>query len=103
MSVISSGGKLIRVHIKHSPISKLESNEVALKSECVKLREISIMLISCGIAISVLLMMFIGLSLISTTLNQISSCREKIIGYEQKGYYSSLDQFWSAESYCYRL
>jgi hypothetical protein len=47
--------------------------------------------------------MFIGLSLISTTLNQISSCREKIIGYEQKGYYSSLDQFWSAESYCYRL
>jgi hypothetical protein len=35
------------------------------------------------------------------TMDDISNCRKKIIESEQKGYYSSLEQFRLAESYCY--
>ena len=35
------------------------------------------------------------------TMDDISACRQKIIGSEQMGYYSSPDQFRLAESYCY--
>ena len=35
------------------------------------------------------------------SMDDISACRQKIIGSEQMGYYSSPDQFRLAESYCY--
>ena len=35
------------------------------------------------------------------SMDDISACRQKIIGSEQIGYYSSPDQFRLAESYCY--
>jgi hypothetical protein len=35
------------------------------------------------------------------SMDDISACRQKIIGAEQMGYYSSPDQFRLAESYCY--
>jgi hypothetical protein len=35
------------------------------------------------------------------SMDEISACRQKIIGSEQLGYYSSPDQFRLAESYCY--
>ena len=57
---------------------------------------------------------FLGIVLISTlvspvmitsssglSMDDISACRQKIIGSEQMGYYSSPDQFRLAESYCY--
>ena len=54
---------------------------------------------------TVLITMVISpLLIISTsglTMNDISDCRKKIIESEQKGYYSSPDQFRLAESYCY--
>ena len=55
---------------------------------------------------------FLGIVLISTlvvmitsssrlSMDDISACRQKIIGSEQMGYYSSPAQFRLAESYCY--
>lgn len=35
------------------------------------------------------------------SMDDISACREKIIGFEQTGYYSSPEQFKTAESFCY--
>lgn len=35
------------------------------------------------------------------SMDDISVCRAKIIGFEQIGYYSSLEQFRTAESFCY--
>src|SRR5574341_726836 len=35
------------------------------------------------------------------SMDDISACREKIIGFEQIGYYSSPEEFRTAESFCY--
>lgn len=35
------------------------------------------------------------------SMDDISSCRQKIIGFERLGYYSSQEQFRLAESYCH--
>jgi hypothetical protein len=35
------------------------------------------------------------------SMDDISACRVKIIGFEQIGYYSSPEQFRTAESFCY--
>jgi hypothetical protein len=35
------------------------------------------------------------------TMDEISSCRQDIIKSEQMGYYSSPEQFRTAESFCY--
>jgi hypothetical protein len=35
------------------------------------------------------------------SMDEISACREKIISSEQMGYYSSPEQFRTAESFCY--
>jgi len=37
----------------------------------------------------------------SLSMDEISSCRQKIISSEQMGYYSSPEQFRLAESFCY--
>ena len=53
----------------------------------------------------VLILMLVSPAMITSSsglgMDDISACRQKIIGSEQMGYYSSPDQFRLAESYCY--
>ncbi|MDQ5870436.1 MAG: hypothetical protein M3530_12020 [Thermoproteota archaeon] len=66
----------------------------------------------CGLIIAttclffgiVLVLMLIGPTMAPTSvlsMDDISSCRQKIIGFERLGYYSSAEQFRLAESYCH--
>ena len=60
----------------------------------------SILLISAAITMAIILMMYAGLSFTEGMMRQYSACRDKIIGYEQGGIYTSPDQFKLAVSYC---
>ena len=60
----------------------------------------SILLISAAITMAIILMMYAGLSFTEGMMRQYSACRDKIIGYEQGGIYTSPDQFKLALSYC---
>lgn len=60
----------------------------------------SILLISVAITLAIVLLMFAGLSYTEGTMKQYSACRDKIIGYEQSGIYTSPDQFRLALSFC---
>ena len=44
--------------------------------------------------------MYSGLMYTETMMKQYSTCRDKIIGYEQRGVYTSPGEFRLALSYC---
>lgn len=65
-------------------------------------------------AITIVTGLFLGIVLVSMLIlpliipssngqvrGELNACRQKIIGAEQMGYYSSPEQFRLAESYCY--
>ena len=60
----------------------------------------SILLISVVIIIVLSLATFVGLVYTDDAISGISGCRDKIIGFEQKGMYGSPEQFKLALSYC---
>ncbi|MGI8719373.1 MAG: hypothetical protein ACR2KF_02505, partial [Nitrososphaeraceae archaeon] len=60
----------------------------------------SILLISVAIILSVVLLMYVGILFTEGSMKAYSTCREKMIGYEEDGMYSSLEQFRVALSYC---
>jgi hypothetical protein len=60
----------------------------------------SILLISAAISIALILLVFVGLTYTDGMIGEYSACREKIIGYEQRGIYTSPEQFKFALSYC---
>ena len=60
----------------------------------------SILLITVSIFIVIILLMYSGLMYTETMMKQYSACRDKIVGFEQSGIYSSPDQFKLALSYC---
>jgi hypothetical protein len=60
----------------------------------------SILLISAAITMAIILMMYAGLSFTEGMMKEYSACRDKIIGYEQSGMYTSPEQFKLALSYC---
>jgi len=60
----------------------------------------SILLISAAITIAIILLMSAGISYTEGTMKQYSTCRDKIIGYEQRGIYTSPEEFRLALSYC---
>ena len=60
----------------------------------------SILLISVAITMAIILLMSAGISYTEGTMKQYSTCRGKIIGYEQSGIYTSPDQFKLVLSYC---
>jgi len=74
--------------------------EKVTKSECREPKTSSILLISAVIFIAIILMMYIGILYTESTMKQYSTCRDKILGYEQGGIYTSPDQFKLALSYC---
>ena len=77
------------------PVEKLE-----IRTKPAEPRTSSILLISVAIILSVVLLMYVGILFTDGSMKSYSACREKIIGYEQRGLYTSPEQFKLALSYC---
>ena len=60
----------------------------------------SILLISLAITMAIILLMYAALSFTEGMMKQYSACRGKIVGYEQRGIYTSPDEFRLALSFC---
>jgi len=60
----------------------------------------SILLISLAITTAIILLMYAGIWYSESIMKQYSACRDKIIGFEQRGFYESPEQFRLALSFC---
>ena len=60
----------------------------------------SILLISVAITMAIILLMSAGISYTEGTMKQYSTCRDKIVGFEQRGMYTGPEQFRFALSFC---
>ena len=60
----------------------------------------SILLISLAITTAIILTMYAGIWYSENIMEQYSACRDKIIGFEQRGFYKSPEQFNLALSFC---
>ena len=60
----------------------------------------TILLLSVAIIMSIMLLMIAGISYTEAGMKQYSACRDKIIGYEQSGIYTSPEEFRLALSFC---
>jgi hypothetical protein len=60
----------------------------------------SILLISVAIIMSIMLLMIAEISSTEAGMTEHSTCRDKIIGYEQRGLYTSPEEFRLALSFC---
>jgi len=60
----------------------------------------SILLISVATTMAIILMMYAELSFTEGMMKQYSTCRDKIVGYEQHGMYPSAGEFRLALSIC---
>ena len=83
----------ILLHVP-APVKKLVA-----KSKHVEPTTSSILLISVALFLAFVLLTNIGL-LFPNTMNQYNTCRDKIVGYDQNGIYTSPEQFKLALSYC---
>lgn len=58
----------------------------------------------CGIGLVLGMIVVVGMAAYSSgagSMDVVNICRAQIIGFEQKGYYSSTEEFKTAESFCY--
>jgi hypothetical protein len=58
----------------------------------------------CGIGLVLGMVVVVGTAAYSSgagSMDVVNVCRGKIIGFEQKGYYGSPEEFKNAESFCY--
>ena len=60
----------------------------------------SILLISVAITMAIILLMYVGILYTEGTMKQYSICRDKIVGFEQRGMYPSPGEFRLALSFC---
>lgn len=60
----------------------------------------SILLISLAITMVIILLMYAGLSYTEGMMKQYSACRDKIVGFEQRGMYPNPGDFRLALSFC---
>jgi len=60
----------------------------------------SILLISVAITMAIILLMYVGILYTEGTTKQYSICRDKIVGFEQRGKYLSPGEFRLALSSC---
>ena len=60
----------------------------------------SILLISAALIMAIILLMYAGISYTEEMMKQYSTCRDKIIGFEQRGIYPSAGEFRLALSFC---
>ena len=68
-----------------------------------KLREpktSSILVISVAITLAVILLMYVGVLYTEGMMKLYSTCRDKIVGFEQRGMYPSPGEFRLALSFC---
>ena len=77
------------------PVEKLE-----IKTKHAESKTSSILLISVAIIFSVVLLMYVGILFTESSMKAYSTCRGEIVGYEQRGLYTSAEQFKLALSYC---
>jgi hypothetical protein len=80
--------------------SLLSKSHQITKSKVVGPSTSSILLISVAITLGIMLLMYAGIMYTESTMIQYSACRDKIIGYEQSGIYTSPNQFKLALSFC---
>jgi hypothetical protein len=83
----------ILLHVP-APVKKLVA-----KSKHVEPTTSSILLISGALFLAFALLTSIGV-LFPNTTNQYNTCRDKIVGYEQSGIYTTPEEFKLALSYC---
>ena len=74
--------------------------KLEIKTKHTEPKTSSILLISVAIILSIVLLMYVGILFTEGSMNAYSTCREKIIGYEQGGLYTGPEQFRLALSYC---
>jgi hypothetical protein len=60
----------------------------------------AILLMSVVIIMAIILLMYAGISYTEGMMKQYSTCRDKIVGYEQRGIYTSPEEFRLALSFC---
>ena len=60
----------------------------------------SILLISVAIFLAIILLTHMGVMFTESSMKVNSTCRDKIVGFEQRGMYTSPEQFKLALSYC---
>ena len=77
----------------------LRTKEIT-KSKHGKPKTSSILLISVAITMAIILLMYVGILYTEGTMKQYSTCRDKIVGYEQSGMYASPGEFRLALSFC---
>jgi len=77
----------------------LRPNEIT-KSKHAEPKTSAILLISVAIIMAIILLMYAGISYTEGMMKQYSTCRDKIIGFEQRGMYPSPGEFRLALSFC---
>ncbi len=82
--------------ILETPIREIEIT----KSKYVEPKTSSILLVSVAITMAIILLMYAGISYTEGMMKQYSTCRDKIVGYEQRGIYTSPEEFKLALSSC---
>ncbi|HEX7180117.1 MAG TPA: hypothetical protein VF220_10360 [Nitrososphaeraceae archaeon] len=60
----------------------------------------SILIISLAITMAIILLMYAGIWNSESIVKQYFACRDKIIGFEQRGFYESPEQFRLSLSFC---
>ena len=77
----------------------LRPNEIT-KSKHKEPKTSSILLITLAITMAIILLMYAGMWYSESIMKQYSASRDKIIAFEQRGFYDSPDQFRLALSFC---
>jgi hypothetical protein len=75
------------------------AKKLVVKSKLGEPRTSSLLLISIALFLAFVMLTSIGL-VFPNTMSQYNTCRDKIVGYEQSGMYTSPEQFKLALSYC---
>ena len=60
----------------------------------------SILLISVAIIMSIMVLMIAGISYTEAGMTEYSACKDKIVGFEQRGMYPTPGEFRLALSFC---
>jgi hypothetical protein len=63
-------------------------------------KTLSILLISSAVTMAIILLMYAGIYYTEGTMKQDSTCRDRIVGFEQRGVYPSSEEFRLALSFC---
>jgi hypothetical protein len=77
----------------------LRTKEIT-KAKLTEPKTSSILLISVAITMSIILLMYVGILYAEGMMKQYSTCRDKIVGFEQRGMYPSPGEFRLALSFC---